>query len=224
MGLTQRERNELFEGIANTGLDMAGLDFDYDHSKTEVRHRATGSSFFVVGGRRPGTYKLKWAVTGGPSSIDRGDISWMEVCGWAGAWSEEVRYVERDFWRELKQLPAAALVTVSRSEARNTPFTADERAEIAHRLRAIKQQARDSLELTTEQISGIELKLDDLVEASERVGPKDWLVMVYGYAFGMIASDLVPPHFVQGVLTTVITGLGHIFGLGGMPPSVPPTA
>lgn len=218
MGLTQRERNELFERIVAAGLDMAGLDFDYDDSNAEVRHRATGSYFIVVDGSKVGSHRLRWAVADGPHWNDRvKDITWMEVRGWAGEWATEVRYITRDLWEELKQVPAAGM-----NHARNTPFTADERAEIARRVEAIKQQARDTPELTAEQIAGIEHQLDYLVDASKRVGPKDLLVMLYGTAFAMIVNHMVPAHVVQGVVTSVMTGLGHLLGLGGMPPSLPP--
>jgi len=89
---------------------------------------------------------------------------------------------------------------------------------------AIKAQASKMPELTAEQVEGIEQKLDVLTEASERVGRKDWLVMVYGAAFGMIANDSVPAHLVQNIIAMTIHGLGHIFGLGGLPPALPPTA
>jgi hypothetical protein len=103
----------------------------------------------------------------------------------------------------------------------NTPFTAAEQAEIATRIEEIKKETRQNPELTAEQISGIERKLDDLKEASDRVGREDWLTILYGTAFGMIVTDLVPPHIVQGTIATVIAGLGHIFGLGGLPPALP---
>lgn len=44
------------------------------------------------------------------------------------------------------------------------------------------------------------------------------------YGFGLIANDLIPPHFLHGIITTVITCLGHIFGLGGPPPVLPTQA
>ena len=109
-------------------------------------------------------------------------------------------------------------------EVENTPFTAAEQAEIASHVDEIKQRLHENLELTTAQISGVEQKLDDLADASKRVGRKDWKIMLYGAAFGMIVNDAVPAHIVQGLITTVISGLGHIFGLAAMPPSLPPTA
>jgi hypothetical protein len=61
-------------------------------------------------------------------------------------------------------------------------------------------------------------------KASERVGRKDWLMMLYGAAFGMIVYDMVPPNIVQSLLTIVIHRIAHIFGLSGLPPSIPPQA
>jgi hypothetical protein len=95
---------------------------------------------------------------------------------------------------------------------------------IARRIEEIKEQFRESPELTAGQIAGIGQKLDELKEASTRVGRKDWVVMLYGAAFGMIVNDTVPAHVVQSVITSVIGGLGHLFGIGGMPPSLPPHA
>ena len=57
-----------------------------------------------------------------------------------------------------------------------------------------------------------------MVDASKRVGRKGWITMRFGAAFGMIVYDTVPPHVVQGIITSVVTGLGHIFGIGGPPP------
>ena len=105
--------------------------------------------------------------------------------------------------------------------AENAEFTPDEQAEIARRMEAIKAYASEMPELTAEQVTGMEEKLDVLTDASKRVGRKDWLVMLYGAAFGMIVNDSVAPHLVQNIIAMTIHGLGHILGLGGMPPALP---
>ena len=129
-----------------------------------------------------------------------------------------------DRWAALLEGLKFQAALADRDDVPDQAFTADEQAVISQRIEEIKLRARENPELTAKQISGIEEKLDDLVAASGRVGKKDWRVMLYGYAFGMIANDIVPPDVVQGIITSVITGLGHIFGLGGVPPALPPQA
>ena len=222
MGLTQRQRNELFESIADSDLDMAGLDVNLGDSEAEIRHRSTGSQFALAVG--PRGYGVRWTVTGGPQSIDRGDhMSWQEACGWAREWGREVRYVSRDLWAELKLVPALEAVAGGAAD-RTTPFSAEERDELARAVEAVKLYAREQLELTAGQISRIEQKLDDLVDASNRVGPKDLRVIVYGTAFQLIVTDLIAAPVVQQVMAMIVQGLGHLFGLGGVPPALPPSS
>jgi hypothetical protein len=106
----------------------------------------------------------------------------------------------------------------------NAPFSPDEQAAISLQIDEIKWQARQIGELSAEQIAGIDQKLEYLKEASERVGQKDWRIILYGLGLGMIVNDLVPPQVVQTIITMTIHGLVQIFGLGGMPPALPPQA
>jgi hypothetical protein len=84
---------------------------------------------------------------------------------------------------------------------------------VSRRLREIPAQIRERFDLSDDQVSGIEQKLDDLIDASQRVGRKDWLVLLYGAAWGMVVNDSVPPHVVQSIITTVVTSLGLNDGL-----------
>jgi len=138
---------------------------------------------------------------------------------WVTEWASQAS--ARDIWSELAGIHGIA-ESNRRKGLENNSFTAAERRAISRRIEEIKEQARQAPELTAEQISGMEQKLDDLVEASKRVGRKDWLTMLYGAAFGMIVNDAVPAHIVQGVITMAIHGLGHLFGLGSLPSALPP--
>jgi hypothetical protein len=73
------------------------------------------------------------------------------------------------------------------------------------------------------QMAAIGQNLDAVSEASERVGRKDWVPMVQGAAFSLIVNAAVPQHVVQMLLMTA-RGLAHLFGLPGMPPTLPPHA
>jgi hypothetical protein len=113
-------------------------------------------------------------------------------------------------------------VAAQDDEVSKAPFTTAQQTEVTSRIEAIKSEVREKFELTAEQYSGIDQKLDDLVDASTRVGPQDWRVMLYGAAFGMIVNDSVPPGVVQSIIGMVVHGLGHILGIGAPPPGLPP--
>jgi hypothetical protein len=45
-------------------------------------------------------------------------------------------------------------------------------------------------------------------------------MLANGALLSLIVNDLVPPHVVRSVFNMLITGIGHLFGLGGPPPMV----
>jgi tetrahydromethanopterin S-methyltransferase subunit G len=222
--MTQRRRDDLYREITGVGLDMTAFGFEYGTEAASITHRPTGSTFKVTETFGPTPFDLQWQVPDGPSS-DPGDSyrQWTEVLRLLNHWAGEVKYITEnvDLWAELQG--SRDLLILDQGDIPNASFTRAEQAAISRRVEEIKQQARENPELTARQISGIEQKLDDIVKAGERVGRKDWLTMLYGAAFGMIVNDTVPAHVVQGIITSVISGLGHIFGLG-VPLALPPTA
>lgn len=202
---------------------MAPFDFRHSDDRSRILHLPTGSYLEVTAAAgRSGKFFVNWHVTDGPGRDQYITDGWDNVLQQVVFWAGEVKYVTEtpDLWAEL-QKSRTVLAMAAEDEISNSLFAVEEQAEIAARIEEIKQQTRENPELTAAQISGIDNKLDELVDASKRVGRKDWLVMLYGAAFGMIVNDMVPAHVVQGIITTVITGLGHIFGLGGAPPSLP---
>jgi len=220
-----RERNDLFKAISLVGADMATFECSYKRRDASIHHLPT-CSVFTVSRQLNGSFTMRWQITDGPDSDGRNEDGipverrWGDVLRSLSAWARELKYnaENRDLWEELKQT-SAALTRIQQEDVADAPFTADARAEIAGRIKEIKQEARTNPDLPAEQVTGIERKLDDLVGASERVGRKDWLTMLYGAAFGMIVNDTVPPHVVQSIITSVVSGLGHLFGLGATPPS-----
>jgi hypothetical protein len=114
----------------------------------------------------------------------------------------------------------AVIASARGPEASNTQFTAAEQAEISARVDQVMGVVREDQELSPDQLTAIERGLDELREASTRVGRKDWLTMVNGAMFSLIVNDLVPQHVVQGAFHLLISGVGHIFGVGGPPPVI----
>ena len=134
--------------------------------------------------------------------------------------------VSRDEALSLVTMWAASVAGQSLGSTReyrrldNSPFSAAEQREIAARLAEIAAQVRGRADLSDKQMARIEAKLDELADASKRVGRKDWLIMVYSAALGLVASDLIPAHVVHGIITAVISGLGHLLGIGTVPPVI----
>jgi hypothetical protein len=216
--LKKVERNAVFRAIAAGGLDPLScrVEDHYDESCV-IGHPATES--FFEWQDRYGQFAGHWQVGTDPQ------VNWIQPRGWPGTlteiemWATAVREWEEtpDLWA-LARSPELAVLENSTD---NEPFTSEQRAEIAARIDDVKAQVRETFGLEAGQLESIDQKLDDLVDASTRVGPKDWRVMLYGAAFGMIANDLVPPGVVQSILGMVVHGLAHILGLGSPPPAIP---
>jgi hypothetical protein len=90
------------------------------------------------------------------------------------------------------------------------------------RCRSLQTFVREQFGLTAEQIASLEAGVEELKEASRRVGRKDWRLIFYGLFVTMAANDLMPVATVQTIFTVVGHGLAHLFGIGGPPPALPP--
>jgi hypothetical protein len=218
--LTRRQRNEIFQTLDEKGIDLD--DCDLDTQNPTVTHVPTGSRFSITVFEG---FNTNWHVKDGPSS-DFGETAarnWEDVLERLRCWAGEVQYVNDvpDFWRELRRTPAI-LAAAENGEIGNAAFTADEQAQISVQIREIASYIRTTRELTTDQMEQVEERLADLDEASGRVGRKDWVLMLEGAALNLFITDLIPAHTVQHILVTALTGLGHLFGIGGVPPSLPP--
>jgi hypothetical protein len=223
--LTKRQRNEIFEKVSACGLDPASCELQDPASRAatvaSLRHEASGSSFTL----RPDHDQA--GKHGASRSVGSADFGRCSACDWEQlmeslvAWAQEITYEAEtpDLWAELQQVPEI-MATAQAADASNAPFTPAEQAEISNRLDEIKQLVREQFELTDEQLAAIDQRLDDAEEASKRLGRKDWLLIFYGGLVSTFMTDAVPPSVIQTVLTTVVHGIAHIFGIGGPPPII----
>jgi hypothetical protein len=221
--LAKGQRNEIFETIAvASGLDPQSFTFISVGYPVEIRHESSRSLFEIIS--KSGQY-YEYTMRVGPpgrqdpSSYER--ASWIGVIGNLARWASEVAYEAMpDLWKELRKVPRV-LGAAQTADASNAPFTPDERAEISTRIDQVKDAVeRENPELTVEQLSTIEQTLDEVKEGSTRVGRKDWVMLANGALLSLIVNDLVPSHVVQSVFSMLITGIGHLFGVGGPPPVI----
>jgi hypothetical protein len=222
--LTTRQRNEIFETIAASGLDPASCELaDHDFgvgSQVDLLHPPTRSRFITWHPQRFDMYSATVYVSNA-QQVGCASVSWAELLVTLAAWAAEVRCEmdTPDLWAELTRVPQV-LAASQATDASNAPFTPDEQSEIARRLDEIKKFVRERFELTDEQLAVIDQRLDDAEEASKRLGRKDWVAMFYGAVMSTFMTDAVPPNVIQTVLITVVHGIAHIFGFGGPPPII----
>jgi hypothetical protein len=218
--LTRRQRNNIFEALQTKGVDPARCRLIVKRKAlaVEILHEPTGSWFqFILNTNR---YSFVWRVQDGPGAASENRTrEWGDVLDQLEYWAGEVHYVTEtpDFWAELQQVPEI-LAAAQSDDASNAPFAPDEQAEISTRIDQVKGVVRrEHPELMAEQLAAIEQGLDVVKEATTRVGRKDWVTLANGALLSLVVNDLVPPHVVQGVFNMLITGIGHLFGIGGPP-------
>lgn len=129
-----------------------------------------------------------------------------------------LKNVERErsspnFWAELGKQGKLLGATESSDNTDNSPFTPEEQVEVAKQLNEIKE-----LLVQTHQAdpAALESRIDYLIDASTRMGRRDWLNIFIGGIFSWALTGLVPPEGVREVLAIASHGLGHLFG-GGVP-------
>jgi hypothetical protein len=159
----------------------------------------------------------------GPPLPNPMGMNYLARC--VNAWAEVVACESRlyeatsDLWAELRQ--SGNLLAVP---GENIMFTVDEQAEISSYIKKLKEDIRSTYKLTAGDMAKVVATLDQVEEASRRMGAKDWLMLFNGAVFSLVVTDLVPPQALQHILLMTFHTLGHLFGIGAPPPPLPPYA
>jgi hypothetical protein len=242
--LSKYQRNDLFRAISASGVHVT--DFELDTSVSQVPmsparralaviHHPISRSHFDIdliidpnGGK---SYGIETGV-GARAVIKHhltSTIYWQQVPSIATLWAKEIKEWLKeqedydktsDLWNALYQ-NREFLAEQHESSFENTPFTDAEQPQVSSQIQQIKAYIEDTYELSSEQMSRVEARLDEAEQASRRMGRKDWLLLFNGAVFSLILSDLIPPQAAQHILLMALHGLGHLFGIGGPPPHLP---
>jgi hypothetical protein len=249
--LSRSHRNDLFRALEKSGVPASEFRLHVDPAKYPgwlfIYHDPSQSYFMI----RALTYTFKIAGilgNGDPAvqdftktrrfhgivysaigskfksmqKVEDLNLTWEEVVPLVGKWAlaavEGFReYNETpDLWAEFergRQLFSAP--------SENTLFTEAERELISVQIQQIKVFITNTYELSSDQLLEVNKRLDELAEASGRLGRKDWLMAFTGAVFSLVLSDLIPPQAAQHILMLALHGLGHLFGLGGPPWPLP---
>lgn len=189
--LQKCKKNEIVEAIRKVGLEPREFDLGEDDKESWVKHRLS-SARFTIGGN-PSEYSVTYGAGDWPAlQIEK--YSWGGVMTSFDAWLYQLKsdLETPDLWAEL-QGEAKLFGDASNTTDDNTPFTQQEKKEIAGQLRKLGEQAQNTYSLSEIQVKELDIKLDYLIKASDRIGRIDWRNALAGAIFGFVLTAALPP-------------------------------
>jgi hypothetical protein len=212
--LSKYERNELFELIQQSELELADFDPPREDERgfTVIRNLSTGSSLAIAERDSLGVRRI--AVDGYEPPISG---TWQEVVQrWLNVVHVTREDIERDrntpdLWAEFARERETLSGTTPAPED-NTPFTADEQAEIEWRLHEIAEYAIESGKFEDEELRTLSAKIDYLIESSKHSRRFDWREQVVGAFLSAVVGNLLPQGATMDVLNMVVGTVGHLMG------------
>lgn len=167
--------------------------FEFDRHKEGVR----------VSRRSPG-HELEKDATGGSD--------WATQYKFFTEWLQYLRReVEApDPWSSISD--GRVIADQASSDTDNSPFTQPEKEYIVGGLEEVKEFLVTSHQLTGERLAFIELRLGYLVEASDRVGRKDWKNLFLAVLFSIILYLSLPQSAAGELFRLSKAALYKIFG------------
>jgi hypothetical protein len=112
------------------------------------------------------------------------------------------------------------ITDVQQADTSNTSFTQDERRQITAQLQEITKHLKEQFELTKEQAERVDEWREEVVEASNRMGRKDWIIYLLGTITALTVAATVPAGVGEHIFTMVIHALGYLFTGGSEPPQI----
>lgn len=228
MRLERTESDDLYRvatvsGLAPTefalrrGIYWSGIY--HEKSKSHLLAQPVISNLFVIRAFfHFRAYNVRAAVRDGQETVYQG-LGWESVRQLALRWGREV--TAQNAWTANAQAKDA-LTAAQGEEMGNAPFTEDEQRQIVAQLQDVRRYVTEELNLPSEEITRIEEMLDEMAEASKRMGRKDWLIYCLGTITALIIAATVAAPVGEHIFTMIIHGLAHLFTGGNESKQIPP--
>jgi hypothetical protein len=210
--LKKWQTNPIFKAIQDAGLDPGAFDLENNEREVRIKHKLS-ESCFMISNHTGGKYECKYIV-GDAEPWPYEAYSWQTLIRRISDWLTEVKLdlETPDLWAELQNEVELLQITYD-DKIKNTPFTSLEKKEITARLKELAEYAKHNYSLSATQIRHLNIKIDYLIDSTDRFGRKDWLNIFYGTIFSYILSTALPPEFARNLFFTLLGGIGHFFGL-----------
>ena len=230
MRLGKLQRNQLFRTVESGGLDPHDFELSERNGGLRLTHQPSGAELFVrrpgvLAGfedvavmlvRRkphlPGAFVIRATLPDSPPRryrLPAGEELNNAVNTWTQELAEEL--ATPDFWSTLGSVPRMADAFAA-SDTDNSMFDPGEQQEIEDRISVIKEEAREHLNLSPDQLRHLEAKLDYLVAASKRVGRLDWRNLVAGTVLTLATEAVLPAETTHRVFSLLLGAVSHLAG------------
>lgn len=225
MLLSREEGNYLYESIQESQLDLAECSLERGDDMGVIKHRS-GSSFEIYRDSHGEEFSFRYVILDSGKVFKNfryGSLPLDYVKHYIIDWANKVKELEDlpDLWAQMER-NRELITEIQQTDSDNTPFTQDEQRQISAQLQDIKELIRGQFELTTEQVSQVDEKIDDVIEASKRMGRKDWLIYFLGTITSLIITATVTGGIGEQIIAMVIYALGNLFTGGNAPPQILP--
>jgi hypothetical protein len=207
--LQKWHRNNIFEAIKEVALDPREFDLKDSGAEVRIKHKWSESCLIV---RRESGYYAGQSVVGDGPVWPYSPCSWQTLIPRVSTWLEEVkRDLETpDLWAELQR--EGELLRVGSNEVtENTPFTPEEQREIARRLKKLAKHVRKTQPFSQMQMQALDEKLNYLVDASGRLGRKDWLNAFIGVTLAFMLGTALPQESARTIFMTFLQAIGLFY-------------
>jgi len=206
------QKIEMFKAINEVGLNP--VDFDWVEQESDYNRATIVSKLVHRSSDYFYTFDLKgdrFAAQYSPASSKAVDYDffddWEEQFDNAYNW---LTYVKREIeafdpWAIITQ--ESAVINATNSNDLNTPFSADEKKYVISGINEIKQYLLTAHKLDPELV---ESRLSYLVEASDRVGRKDWINLLLSVMIGIVVAAALPPETTREIFRFVGSVLSQI--------------
>jgi hypothetical protein len=220
--LLTSQKDAIFTALRREGLDLNQFDFgwvqtSFDFSSNEVRrilHKPSGHHFTFD--RAPYESRDVWVARFSPGEHQRDDVRQGAVRDLAQLAAKDwPRFLKReldapDFWAQLASNP---LVLAQASIGDNRPFEDAEREELLPRLQSIEMKLKELHGDTPTRLAEIERRMEEIRDASNRVGRKDWGMLMIGQLFTLATTLGLDGEKARAVFDLVHDGLSGLAGL-----------
>jgi hypothetical protein len=203
MQIGKERKNEIATAIQDGPFPSSDFDTSEASHAIYVEHMPTGSTIQIFYANDANTFQSKWLVGGEPptSTITNGlrapVVRWLKDI--------EKDLATPDLFAEIGKPPQISSLA---EEDDNRPFDASEQAEIAKWAAELKNDAGERYGIDDERLRELEEKIDYLVEASGRMGRKDWVILAVGY----IGTTMLDSGIKEQILQGLAAAIGHLFG------------